>query len=605
MSVFIENINAVGRRLVGGHLFLSKLWQLTKPYFSAEERQLIRFFGLSFTIKESWIARGLIALVIALSVVIVFFAKLLNDWNARFYNALQEKNADAFWHELNYWIWLVALYIVVAVYRLWLRQLVVIRWRRWLSEVYFRDWLADRIYYRMELVNTGTDNPEQRIEQDCASFANQTIAMTLGLLSEIMTLVTFAVVLWGLSGNFVLPIFGGISIPGYMMWAALLYAIAGSWLTYVIGRPLVRVNFELERYNANFRYRLIRIRENAESIALYRGEPEEERRLRDAFTRIYDTWWNYMKYNKRLTWLTGFYGQAASVFPVVVAAPNYFAGKVGLGVLTQTAGAFGQVQGSLSWFVDSYAQLAEWKAVLDRLSGFREAMDNEKRKARTERTFEYEPHAAHELVLKNVDVKLPNGELLVQFPNLKLSQGESVLLRGPSGSGKTTLFRVFSGLWPFGTGRVQMPGDARTLFLPQKPYLPIGTLKEALSYPATPDHYDDKTCEEVLAACLLKHLIARLHQRDNWSLSLSGGEQQRLAFARALLYRPNWLFLDEASSALDEATEERMYRLVNERLRGATILSIAHNPKVFKHHNRVLTVDPAHHSVSAVPIAAS
>jgi putative ATP-binding cassette transporter len=605
MSVFIENINAVLRRLAGSRLFLSKLWQLTKPYFSAEERQLIRIFGLSFTIKESWIARGLIALVIALSIVIVFFAKLLNDWNARFYNALQEKNADAFWHELNYWVWLVALYIVVAVYRLWLRQLVVIRWRRWLSEVYFRDWLADRIYYRMELVNTGTDNPEQRIEQDCASFANQTIAMTLGLLSEIMTLVTFAVVLWGLSGNFVLPIFGGISIPGYMMWAALLYAIAGSWLTYVIGRPLVRVNFELERYNANFRYRLIRIRENAESIALYRGEPEEERRLRDAFARIYDTWWSYMKYNKRLTWLTGFYGQAASVFPVIVAAPNYFAGKVGLGVLTQTAGAFGQVQGSLSWFVDSYAQLAEWKAVLDRLSGFREAMDNEKRKALTERTFEYEPHAAHELVLKNIDVRLPDGELLVQFPNLKLSQGESVLLRGPSGSGKTTLFRVFSGLWPFGTGRVQMPGDARMLFLPQKPYLPIGTLKEALSYPATPDHYDDKTCEEALAACSLKHLIARLHQRDNWSLSLSGGEQQRLAFARALLYRPNWLFLDEASSALDEATEERMYRLVNERLRGATILSIAHHPKAFKHHNRVLTVDPAHRNVSAVPIAAS
>jgi putative ATP-binding cassette transporter len=604
MSFNILNLDAVTRRLAGGRVFLSKLWQLTKPYFSAEERQHIEFFWLSFTVKETWIARCLIALVVALSIIIVYFSKLLNDWNARFFNALQEKNADAFWHELEYWIWLVALYIVVAVYRLWLRQLVVIRWRRWLSEVYFRDWLADRIYYRMELVNTGTDNPEQRIEQDCANFANQTIAMTLGLLSEIMTLVTFAVVLWGLSGNFVLPIFGGISIPGYMMWAALLYAVAGSWLTYVIGRPLVRVNFELERYNANFRYRLIRIRENAESIALYRGEPEEQRRLRDAFTRIYDTWWNYMKYNKRLTWLTGFYGQAASVFPIIVAAPNYFAGKVGLGVLTQTAGAFGQVQGSLSWFVDSYSQLAEWKAVLDRLSGFREAMENAKRAARTERAFEYVPHAAHELVLKNIDVRLPNGELLVQFPNLKLSQGESVLLRGPSGSGKTTLFRVFSGLWPFGAGRIEMPGDARMLFLPQKPYLPIGTLKEALSYPETPDYYDAEKCEEALAACSLKHLIARLNERDNWSLSLSGGEQQRLAFARALLYRPNWLFLDEASSALDEATEERMYRLIKERLRGATILSIAHHPMAFRHHNRVLTVDPAHRSVSAVPIAA-
>jgi putative ATP-binding cassette transporter len=572
-------------RIANAHSFLSKLWVLAKPYWFAEERQPLRLFGRTVLVKESWIARTLLALIVTLSVLAVYMSKLINSWNARFFNALQDKNADAFWYELQYWVILVALLIVAIVYRLWLQQMLTIRWRRWLSEVYFRDWLADRTYYRMELVSQGTDNPEQRIEADCANFAERTLSISLGLLLQVMTLVTFSIVLWELSGSFVLPILGGLAIPGYMMWAAIAYAVVGSVATYMIGRPLVRVNFNLERYNADFRYRMVRIRENAESIALYRGEADEERRLRSAFGRIYDTWWDLMRYTKRLSWLTSFYGQAASIFPFIVAAPQYFAGKIQLGVLTQTADAFAQVQIALSWFVDTYPRLAEWKAGVDRLTSFSEAMVRAKQAAE-HTAFETSAQEKPELTLRDVEVRLPHGE--------------SVLLRGPSGSGKTTLFRVLAGLWPFGKGRIGLPRDARVLFLPQKPYLPIGTLREVLSYPEAPDHYTDEACREVLEACRLGHLVPRLEDSSNWSLALSGGEQQRLAFARTLLYRPTWLFLDEASSALDEPTERRMYELLAERLPGATIISVAHRPSVEALHGRQLVIDPSIQGVASV-----
>jgi vitamin B12/bleomycin/antimicrobial peptide transport system ATP-binding/permease protein len=577
-------------RMRDAHGFASKLWSLTRPYWYAEERQDIGFLGLRLAVRESSIARGLLALIVGLSFLIVYVSKLLNSWNARFFNALQEKNAEAFWAELIYWVVLVALFIVAFVYRQWLTQMLTVRWRRWLSEVYFRDWLADRTYYHMELTRQGTDNPEQRIEQDCASFAAQTLSIVLGLLLQVLTLITFASVLWELSGNFVIPIFGGLVVPGYMMWVAIAYALLGSYATYLIGRPLVAVSFELERRNADFRYRMVRIRENAESIALYRGEPDEERSLRAAFANIYDTWWAFMVYNKRLTWITAFYGQAASIFPLIVAAPQYFAGQITLGVLTQTADAFGQVQGALSWFVDTFATLAGWKAVVDRLTTFSDAMVKAKEMAKR-KAFEERTPKSSDLVLEDVEVRLPNGNVLIDDVDLTIRPGQSVVLRGPSGSGKTTLFRVLAGLWPFGRGRIGLPQGGRALFLPQKPYLPVGSLKEVLSYPDAPEQHADEACREVLKLCGLAPLTARLHEQANWSLVLSGGEQQRLAFARALLYRPNWLFLDEATSALDAAAEAQMYALVHARLAGASIVSVAHQPAVAAMHQRQLTID--------------
>ena len=313
-----------------------------------------------------------------MNILVVYMLKLLNDWNGRFYDSLQAKDAAAFRDEIVYWIVLVAILIFVLVYAQWFQQLLTIRWRTWLTNVYFRDWLSNLTYYRMELVGDGTDNPEQRIEQDCADFADQTLDISIDLLSQVMTLVTFIAILWGLSGGITLPIFGGIVIPGYMVWVALLYSVIGTWLTYKIGRPLVRINFDLQRYNADFRYRMTRIRDNAEPIALYHGESDEARGLTSAFARVYANWWLFMKYNKRLNWLTSFYGQVAHVFPIIVAAPRYFAGAVPLGNLTQTAGAFAQVQGALSWFVNSYTTVARWMAVVERLTSFGEAMERAK-----------------------------------------------------------------------------------------------------------------------------------------------------------------------------------------------------------------------------------
>jgi putative ATP-binding cassette transporter len=445
----------------------------------------------------------------------------------------------------------------------------------------------------MELTSAAADNPEQRIEEDCNAFTGQTLEILLDLLSQVLTLVTFTSILWGLSGNITLPVLGGITIPGYMMWVAVGYAALGSWLTYRIGRPLIRVNFDLQRYNADFRYRMVRVRENAESIALYRGEPDETRRLDGAFGRIFGTWWDFMRYNKRLTWFTAFYGQAAGVFPLVVASPRYFLGEIPLGVLTQTAGAFGQVQGSLSWFVDVWPTLAAWKATIDRLTTFGETM--EAARAVTSATSGYTIERGDEPVLRltDVEVALPNGDLLLEQVDLEVRQGDRLVIQGPSGSGKTTLFRVLAGLWPYGRGLIQLPSDSRALFLPQKPYLPVGTLRDALCFPDRADAHSLVAICEALAVTGLEHLGDRLDEERFWPPVLSPGEQQRLAVARAVLVRPDWLFLDEATTALDEAMEAKLYGLLQERLPDAAIISIAHKPSVIAYHDRRLVLDPA------------
>ena len=569
-------------RVAEARTFLSKLWKLAAPYWWSEER---------------WFARGMLALIVGLNIFSVYLLKLYNDWNGRCFNALQDKDQSAFFGELKYFAILVAIFIINAMYRVWLRQLLSLRWRQWLTREYTRTWLADRTYYRMELTGHGTDNPEQRIEQDIYNFTISTLTISLTLISEVMSVVTFAVILWQLSGAITIPILGGIQIPGYMMWVAIIYALIGSWLTYAIGKPLARINFEQERYNADFRYRLMRVRENAESIALYDGEDDEKRRLAHAFSFIYANYRRLMTYTKRLNGLNSFYGQVASIFPLVVAAPGYFAGAIPLGVLMQTANAFGQVQSSLSWFVDQFQTLAEWKAVVDRLTTFTESM-NAARAAQHEQAFAKSPSQAGELVLEDVEVALPDGRVLLDDVDLVVRRGDHVIIQGPSGSGKTTLFRVLSGLWPFGRGVVRLPAGAKPLFLPQRPYIPIGTLREAVCYPDKPESHSDAEVGEAMTLCQLGQFTGRLGESGNWAMSMSPGEQQRLSFARALLVKPDWLFLDEASSALDDATEAAMYRLIAERLPGVTVVSIAHKPGVVAFHDHRVVLDPAARAIS-------
>ena len=587
-------------RLAETRGFVAKVWQLARPYWFSE---------------ECWFARGSLAAILGMDMFLVYMSKLLNDWYRGFYDALQNKNAEAFWSALFSldgaqafflsFTGLVVIYIGVAVIRLWLNLFLTIRWRRWLTDVYFRDWLAERTYYRMELAHRSTDNPDQRIEQDIASFTTQTLSIGLDLISTFATLVTFIFVLWGLSGSLTIPVLGGIEVPGYMVWVALLYSILGTYLTYFIGRRLVRINFQLERFNADFRFRLVRVRENAESIALYAGEPDEVRRLRGAFASIYDMYWQYITVRLRLIVLTTFYSQVASIFPLVVQAPRYFSGAITLGAVMQTANAFGTVQSSLSWFVTSFSLLADWKATTDRLTTFAETMAETKRLAVEEHGFDVAFVPSQTLRLRSPEVTLPNGAPLLRDLDLEITRGEAIVLQGPSGSGKTTLFRVLAGLWPFGRGKLELPANARVLFLPQKPYLPIGTLREVLSYPETPDHYRDDAYVEALELCRLGHLVQYLERSDNWSMALSPGEQQRLAFARTFLYRPDWLFMDEATSALDEATETHLYEQLKELLPDITLVSIAHKPSVLRFHERRIVLDPTAGTARSEPLLAS
>ncbi len=555
---------------------LPTAWAIIRPYWSSEDR---------------WAGWGLLLVVVALSLGMVYINVLFNQWNNAFYTALQDKNQTVFLHQLIRVCWLVGLTIFFAVYQLYLNQMLEIRWRRWLTERYLRAWLADGAYYRMQLMARETDNPDQRIAEDVQLLISHTLALLIGGMRAVVTLVTFIAILWGLSGTLTLPLVGSsLILPGYMVWAALLYAVAGTWLTDWIGRPLVGLNFYRQRCEADFRFGLVRFRENTEGVALYRGEADEFRGFRERFEAVVANWWNIMRRQKKLTYFTAGYGQAAWIFPSVMAAPRYFRGELALGGLMQTIGAFSQVQDSLSFFVQSYKQIAEWCSVVERLSGFERALERVRiqapigggvRRADTDTT---------RLTVQDVDLYLPDGQPLLANVNLSLFSGDTVLLGGASGSGKSTLLRAIAGIWPFGRGEIRGPRDRRVLFLPQKPYLPIGTLREVVSYPMPASGVDDATLGETLKAVGLPELAGRLDEAGHWALQLSPGEQQRIAFARALVQKPDWLFLDDATSAVDEATEGRLYRLVRERLAGTTVFSVGHRATLRPFHARQLLV---------------
>jgi vitamin B12/bleomycin/antimicrobial peptide transport system ATP-binding/permease protein len=571
--------------------FLRKLWALSWPYFRSEEWKS---------------ACALLAVIVALSLGLVFINVLFNYWNNDFYNTLQNKDQPAFWHQMLKFCYLAAAYIVVAVYYLYLQQMLQIRWRRWMTDKLLREWLGRRSYYLMQFDTTGTgaDNPEQRIEADIDSFTDSTLSLTLGLLNSVVSLASFVGILWTLSGPLSFALGGTqITIPGYMVWVALIYAGVGSLLTYFIGRPLVKTNFKLQKYNASFRFNMVRLRENAESVAFYGGEDSERGNLMRDFENIRRTWWNYMRQRKSLTWFTAGYGQIAVIFPFLVAAPRYFSGAIQLGGLMQISSAFGSVQDALSWFINAFSGLASWKATVDRLTGFVDAIDRAKT-LKPGISIGAAAADAPALSVEHLQLGLPDGRSLVDDLSAEIAAGDKVLVSGASGAGKTTLFRALAGLWPFGSGSVRVPPLGRSLFLPQRPYLPVGTLRQALAYPARTEDFSDEAVRSVLGDVNLERLKDRLDEKANWSIALSIGEQQRLAIARALLLKPEWLYLDEATASLDAANEQRMYALLAERLPKTTVMSIAHRAEVARFHQRRLAIDPATTSAAISTIAA-
>ncbi|AWJ87262.1 ABC transporter ATP-binding protein (plasmid) [Azospirillum sp. TSH58] len=556
--------------------FLRDVWTLTRPYWASEER---------------WAARGLLAAIVVLNLAVVFITVELTEVNGAIFNALQEKDQGAFVDQLLLFGGLALVYIAVAVYRLYLNQMLQIRWRRWLTDRCLGDWMEGQTYYRLQLAGTPADNPDQRIAEDLRGFVQLTLSLSLGFLTNLVTLVSFLAMLWSLSGTLSVPLFGvELAIPGYMVWVALAYAVVGTWLTHRIGRPLARLSFDQQKYEADFRFALVRLRENAESIALQGGDVQEQRGFARRFARVVDNWWAIMRTQKRLVWFTSAYEQVAIIFPLLVAAPRYFSGALPLGALMQTAQAFGQVQGALSWFIDAYVSLTDWHATTSRLIGFRQAVEEVRTAARTAPRIDRATGPDGALRVEGVELALPKGGTPLLRADLTVRPGERVLVTGPSGSGKSTLLRALAGVWPFGRGRIGLPAGADAMHLPQKPYMPIGSLRAAVAYPSPPEAFEAEAVRAALDAVGMSAFAERLDEEDHWAQRLSGGEQQRVAFARALLHRPGWLFLDEATSACDPATEARLYGLLADRLPGTTVVSVGHRASLSAHHDRTVAV---------------
>ena len=555
--------------------FFRSFWALVAPYWSSEQK---------------WAAWGLLGIVVGLNLGLVYISVVFNRWMNGFYNAIQALDKAKFITALYDFTLIAGAFIAVAVYMLYLSQMLQIQWRTWVTEHYLEKWLARQTYYRIQVFERTTDNPDQRISEDINALVNLTLNLGLGLLRAVVTLASFVFILWGISGSLTIPLgeIGELVVPGYMVWAALLYAVGGTWLTMRVGSPLVVLNFNQQRLEADFRYSLVRLRENSESVAIYGGETREKAGFMQRFMALVGNFRQIMLRQKRLTWLTSSYNQLSVVFPLLVASPRFFAGQIQLGGLMQISNAFGEVHRSLSFIVDSFVGIAEWKAVVERLTGFAETM----RRVDSLRALEkirMTPSREAKIELDHLNVQLPDGKFLSRDINLSLKPGDSMVVTGPSGCGKSTLLRVLANIWPYGAGDVCIPGAKEMMFLSQKPYLPLGSLREALFYPAGVRN-DGLEVPEVLDLCGLSHLRDHLDEEGNWSQTLSPGEQQRIAFARIFLLKPTHVFLDEATASLDETTESRLYGTLKERLPESVLISVGHRSTILAWHSLHLTL---------------
>ena len=560
--------------------FFRDVWYLTKSYWQSEEKKKAFF---------------LLTCIVSLTLGIVYMLVLLNRWNNSFYSALQNYETELIFDELLRFTGLAFAYIILAVYSYYLQQVLVLNWRRWLTERFIETWLKNKTYYHLQMFGKDTDNPDQRISEDVRLFVEMTLSFGIGLLKSVCTLASFVVILYELSGSLKFTLFGQQwEIEGCLFWAAFFYSILGTWLTHLVGRKLVKLNFVQQRYEADFRFSMIRLRESSESVAFYRGEQQEGKVFKERFTLLLDNFWRIVTKQKQLVWLNSGYSQIAIIFPFVAAMNRYLAKEFTLGGLMQVASAFGRVQDSLSYFVDMYTSLASWQAVVMRLTYFGRHMQEVSSEAER---FNLERFvAAGEVRAENMQVDLPDGTPLLKNIDITLEPGQNVLIKGVSGSGKSTLLRAIAGIWPYVQGKIALPEQDKLMFIPQKPYLPLGSLREALLYPGNKP-LSDEALINLMEECQIGYLKDKLDIVADWSHVLSVGEQQRLAFVRAHIQQPLWLFLDEATSALDEETEAKMYTLVGECLPATTIVSIGHRSTLNKYHKLCLQLDKVAKSV--------
>ena len=565
--------------------FIKDLWLLTKSYWQSEERNK---------------AFMLLIAIVALTLGIVYMLVLLNQWNNSFYSALQNYETDKLFDELIHFSWLAAIYIILSVYSYVLQQTLILNWRRWMTNRFIDIWLKNRTYYHLQMFGKDTDNPDQRISEDVRLFVEMTLSFAIGILKALCTFASFAFVLYKLSGSLEFTFMGREwSIDGYMFWAALVYSVIGTWVTHLVGKKLVQLNFVQQRYEADFRFSMIRLRENAENIAFYRGEQQESGVFKERFTLLLDNFWRLVTKHKQLIWLNSGYSQIAIIFPFVVAMNRYLSKEITLGGLMQVANAFGSVQTSLSYFIDVYASLAQWKAVVLRLTYFGRHMHEVSSEADR---FHVDRFVTAEVVSADgLQVNLPDGTPLLKKISFTLEPGQNVLIRGVSGSGKSTLLRAISGIWPFVEGRISLPDTKDLMFIPQRPYLPLGTLRNALLYPGT-KMISDEHLLKLMEQCEIGYLSDKLDVVGDWSHVLSIGEQQRLAFVRAHVQQPLWLFLDEATSALDETTEAKMYMQLGSSLPNTTVVSIGHRSTLNKYHQKALNINRDEKSVNLVEL---
>ena len=561
--------------------FVKNVWALTKSYWQSEEK------------KKAYL---LLLAIIALTLGVVFMLVQLNQWYNIFYSALQNYEKEKIFSELFHFSWLAFIYIILAVYAFYLQQVLIINWRRWLTNEYIDEWLNHKTYYRLQMFGTSTDNPDQRISEDVRMFVEYTLRFGIGILKAFTTFASFVLILYNLSGPLQFKLFGmDIHIPGYLVWTALLYSMLGTWLTYKVGNKLVGLNFVQQKYEADFRFAMMRMRENAESVAFYSGEGHEGSVFKKRFSLLLNNFWSIIKKQKQLTWLNSWYSQIAIIFPLVVAMPRYLAKEITLGGLMQISSAFGRVQESLSYFVEMYSSIAEWQAVVERLTGFGLHMEQVKQES-AQQDLQRQPGATDAITATDMSVTLPDESAVLQNVSFTLEPGTNVLIKGVSGSGKSTLLRALAGIWPYVKGTLEIPAEDKLMFIPQRPYLPLGTLKESLLYPGTESRTDEEL-KQLMEDCCIGYLYDKLYMEADWSHVLSVGEQQRLAFVRALIYKPVWLFLDEASSALDEETEAKVYTLLMEEAPQTTLVSVGHRSTLNKYHEKVLFLDKETHSL--------